>query len=44
MLVGLIASISFILAYFFIKVSVSQTLSENIWEYAQLRAIGITKR
>jgi len=42
-LMAFVALISFIFTYFFIKVSVNQNLSENVWEYAQLRAIGLTK-
>lgn len=43
LLLAFIAIISFIFTYFFIKVSANQNLSENLWEYAQLRAIGLTK-
>ena len=42
-LMTLIAIISFIFTYFFIKVNVGQNLLENLWEFAQLRAIGLTK-
>jgi len=37
--VGLIA---IILAFYLLKVSTTHNISENVWEYGQLRAIGVT--
>jgi len=37
--VGLIA---ITLAFYLLKVSTSHNISENVWEYGQLRAIGVT--
>lgn len=40
-MMGFVAAIAFVFTYFFVKVSAHQNLSENVWEYAQLRAIGL---
>lgn len=40
-LMAFVSVVAFIFSYFFVKVSANQNLSENVWEYAQLRAVGL---
>lgn len=39
----LVGSIALILAFFLLLISTTQNLTESIWEYGCLRAIGLTK-
>ena len=40
--VGVVGAIALSLAFFLLKISTTQNIKENVWEYGCLRAMGLT--
>ena len=40
---GILGAVALTLAYYLLRVSTINTIKENVWEYGQIRAIGLRK-